>query len=187
MLRIGLFTILLMSLSACGFKPMYGKMAGQDQNLEQIMANIRVEDIRDADGRNSRIGQVIRNNMMSRLRAKGAREAVDYSLKITFQVEEHGYGFTEDESVTAQSLKLVALYQLEDIATGEKVMEDAARALVTFDLVQSDYSNMVARNAALTRLSEEVTNRITARIGAFFSARQREMQKSAQKDILAGQ
>ena len=131
MLRTGLIAVVLMTLAACGFRPMYGGMSGQGQALEQTMANIRVEDIRDADGRNSRIGQVIRNNMMSRLRAKGARESVDYSLKISFQVEEHGYGFTEDESVTAQSLKLTALFMLEDIATGEKVMEDAARALVT--------------------------------------------------------
>ncbi|WP_417320445.1 hypothetical protein [Emcibacter sp.] len=177
MFRTGLIALLLMTLAACGFKPMYGSMSGQGRDLDQIMANIRVDDIRDADGRNSRIGQVIRNNMMSRLRAKGAREAVEYSLKVTFQVEEHGYGFTEDESVTAQSLKLTALYRLENIATGEKVMEDAARALVTFDLVQSDYSNMVARNAALERLSDEVTTRIATRIGAFFSANQQRQQK----------
>ncbi|MFC7047717.1 hypothetical protein [Emcibacter nanhaiensis] len=183
MLRTGLVALLLMTLASCGFRPMYGSASGQGRELEQTMANIRVEDIRDADGRNSRIGQVIRNNMMSRLRAKGSQASVEYSLNIKFQVEEHGYGFTEDESVTAQSLKLTALYILEDIATGEKVMEDAARALVTFDLVQSDYSNMVARNAALKRLSEEVTTRITTRIGAFFSARQQQQQK----EVSAGQ
>ncbi len=155
-------------LSGCGFKPMYGQFSDGQGDLRQVMANIRVTDITE-QGRPSRIGQVIRNNLLDRLTPFGETKSAEYVLKVAFLIEEHGYGIREDESVTLQNLKLVTSYQLEDLETSKVVLDFAARSLVTYDLAQSDYSNMIARNAALKRLSEEVANQMATRIGAFFS------------------
>ncbi|PCI32046.1 MAG: hypothetical protein COB54_08355 [Alphaproteobacteria bacterium] len=165
------FVLLLISamiLSGCGFKPMYGQFSDDGSDLRDVMANIRVTDITE-QGRPSRIGQVIRNNLLDRLTPFGETKSAEFVLKVTFLIEEHGYGIRANESVTLQNLKLVTTYQLEDINTSKVVLDFAARALVTYDLAQSDYSNMIARNAALKRLSEEVANQMAARIGAYFS------------------
>jgi len=172
-LKLPLVTLLALLLGGCGFRPMYGQFADGESDLRDVMANIRVASITE-DGRPSRIGQVIRNNLLDRLTPFGETTQAEYLLKVTFLVEEHGYGIREDESVTLQNLKLVAAYQLEDVATSKVVLESAARSLVTYDLAQSDYSNMIARQASLRRLSEEVSNQMATRIGAFFS-------KTAQK------
>ncbi|WP_138378833.1 LPS assembly lipoprotein LptE [Luteithermobacter gelatinilyticus] len=169
MVKTGLVAMVLLALAACGFKPMYGRFSDQGQDMADVMAKIRVVEIRDGEGRNSRIGQVIRNNLAARLSPGREVTSADYVLKVSFQVEEHGYGFTESESVTVQNLKLLALYRLEEADSSKVVVESMARALVTFDLVQSDYSNMIARNTALERLSDEVATRIVARLGAYFS------------------
>lgn len=164
---IGLIGICVM-LAGCGFKPMYGKFSNSEGDLRDVMANIRVASITE-DGRPSRIGQVIRNNLLDRLTPFGETKSAEYLLKVNFLIEEHGYGIREDESVTLQNLKLVAAYQLEDVEDGKVVLDSAARALVTYDLAQADYSNMIARQAAMKRLSEEVSNQMATRIGAFFS------------------
>lgn len=165
------FLLVLISalvLSGCGFKPMYGQFSDGKGDLRAIMANIRVSDITE-QGRPSRIGQVIRNNLLDRLTPFGETKSAEYILKVTFLVEEQGYGIRKDESVTLQNLKLVTAYQLEDVETSKVVLDFAARAIVTYDLAQSDYSNMIARNAALKRLAQEVANQMATRIGAFFS------------------
>jgi len=155
-------------LSGCGFKPMYGQFSDGKGDLRDLMANIRVTSITEQD-RPSRIGQVIRNNLLDRLTPFGETKSAEYLLKVTFLIEEHGYGIRKSDSVTLQNLKLITSFQLEDMATSKVVLDSAVRALVTYDLAQSDYSNMIARNAALKRLSEEVANQLATRIGAFFS------------------
>lgn len=167
------FLLILISvvlLSGCGFKPMYGQFSDGDGNLREIMANIRVADITE-QGRASRIGQVVRNGLLDRLTPYGETKSAEYILTVTFLIEEHGYGIREDESVTLQNLKLVTVFQLEEVATSKVILDSSARALVTYDLAQSDYSNMIARNASLKRLAQEVANQMASRIGAFFSQR----------------
>lgn len=167
-MKLFLILISMVIISGCGFKPMYGQFSDGKGNLRDVMANIRVSDITE-QGRPSRIGQVIRNNLLDRLTPFGETKSAEYILKVTFLIEEHGYGIRADESVTLQNLKLVTVYQLEDIETSKVVLDFSSRALVTYDLAQSDYSNMIARNAALKRLSEEVANQMATRIGAFFN------------------
>jgi len=157
-----------MLVVGCGFKPMYGQFSDGRGDLRDIMANIRVSDITE-QGRPSRIGQVIRNNLLDSLTPFGETKKAEYILKVTFLIEERGYGIRQDESVTLQNLKLVTSYQLEKVDTSKVVLESAARAIVTYDLAQSDYSNMIARQAAMKRLSGEVANQMATRIGAYFS------------------
>ncbi|MBL4802469.1 MAG: hypothetical protein JKY45_11300 [Emcibacter sp.] len=170
-MRFCLLLISVLLLSACGFKPMYGQFSDGETDLRDVMANIRVASITE-HGRASRIGQVIRNDLMDRLTPFGETGAAEYILTVTFLVEEHGYGIREDESVTLQNLKLVTAFQLEEVATSKIILDSAARALVTYDLAQSDYSNMIARNASLKRLAQDVSNQMSTRIGAFFSKSQ---------------
>ncbi|MCK5424282.1 MAG: hypothetical protein KAI89_02840 [Emcibacter sp.] len=167
-MKLILVLISAITLSGCGFKPMYGQFSDGKGDLREVMENIRVGDITE-QGRPSRIGQVIRNNLLDRLTPFGETKSAEYVLNVTFLIEEHGYGIRADESVTLQNLKLVTSYQLEDVTSSKVVLDFAARALVTYDLAQSDYSNMIARNAALKRLSEEVANQMATRIGAFFN------------------
>lgn len=160
-------------LGACGFKPMYGQFSDSENDLHQIMASIQIDDIRERDEkgvyRNSRVGQLIRNDLIDRITGGNDRLATEYTLKVDYFVEEAGYGIRADESVTLQNLKLLVTYELRTIQTDKPVLSARARGLVTYDLVQSDYSNMIARKSAMERLSKEVANQITTRIGTYLS------------------
>lgn len=167
-LRLIIVLLSLLGLSACGFKPMYGQFSDGKTDLRDVMANIRIESITE-QGRPSRIGQVIRNDLLDRLTPFGETGQAEYILKVTFLVEEQGYGIRGDESVTLQNLRLVTAYRLEEVNSSRVILDSAARGIVTYDLAKSDYSNMIARNAALKRLAEEVSRQMATRIGAYFS------------------
>jgi hypothetical protein len=61
------------------------------------------------------------------------------------------------------------MFSLIDINSDRTVMDGTARAVVTYDLVQSDFSNKTARETSLTRLAEEATNQVVTRVGTFLS------------------
>lgn len=157
-------------VSACGFKPMYGQNSATGTGLAQVMANIEIDQVRNASGRQERLSQLIENNLNDRispLASDGAK--TQYILKTNYDVEERGYGIREDESVTLQNLRLSVGYALIDINNDKSIMDGTARAIVTYDLVQSDFSNRIARETSLERLSEEVANQIITRIGTYLS------------------
>lgn len=158
----------VMLLTNCGFKPMYGNLSEGGEELRRIMADIQIEPVTGPGGRNSQLGVVIRNSLLARISPSAEASSALYILKVAYEVEEHGYGIREDESVTLQSLKLSVIFQLEKVENAKIVLENNARALVTYDLVRSDYSNKVAREASLVRLAEEVSNQVATRIGTYF-------------------
>ena len=164
--------LLPMFLAACGFKPMYGQNSANGAGLAQIMANIHVEQIRDLTGRQERLSQLLQNNIEDRISPLSKEGETSYLLKANYEVEERGYGIRENESVTLQNLKLTVAFSLIDINSDNSIMNGTARALVTYDLVQSDFSNKVARETSLSRLSEEAANQVVTRIGTFLSNNQ---------------
>ena len=161
--------IMVLIISACGFKPMYGQNSAAGSQLAQVMANIQIDEIRNMTGRQERLSQLLENNLHERISPLRSDGSTKYILKANYNVEERGYGIREDESVTLQNLRLSVAFSLVDINSDQSIMDGTARAIVTYDLVQSDFSNNVARETSLERLSEEVANQIITRIGTFLS------------------
>ena len=160
----------LLLISACGFKPMYGQNSVMGSGLAQVMANIKIDQIRNQSGRQERLSQLLQNNLMERispLSSDGSQ--LTYLLKADYVVEEAGYGIRADETVTLQNLKLIVDFSLVDVDSDQPIMDGTARAIVTYDLARSDFSNKIARESSLARLSEEAANQIITRIGTYLS------------------
>lgn len=169
----GILSLLL--ISACGFKPMYGQNSESGAGLAQVMANIKIDQIRNASGRQERLSQLLQNNLNERISPLSSDGSVtSYILKADYNLQEAGYGIREDETVTLQNLKLSVDFALVDVDTDQSIMDGTARAIVTYDLVRSDYSNKIARETSLERLSEEVANQIITRIGTYLNENPRE-------------
>ncbi|MDG1438045.1 MAG: LPS assembly lipoprotein LptE [Emcibacteraceae bacterium] len=161
--------VMLMLLTSCGFKPMYGTNAAGGAELAQILANIKIDPVRSMSGRQERLSQLIENNLQDRISPIGANGQINYVLKASYEVQEQGYGIREDESVTLQNLRLSVAFQLVDIESDQPIMDGTARAIVTYDLVQSDFSNMTARQSSLERLAEEAANQVVTRVGTYLN------------------
>lgn len=171
--RVFVSSICLLILSSCGFKPMYGQHAAGGAELAQVMANISIDPVRSQTGRQERLSQLIENNLRDRISPLNATGETHFILRTNYEVIEQGYGIREDESVTLINLRLIVGFQLVDIDSEDTIMDGTARAIVTYDLVQSDLSNMTARQTSLERLAEEVSNQVITRVGTFLSNNQK--------------
>lgn len=168
--RIAVGISIALLLTACGFKPMYGANSANGSGLAQVMANIEIDRVTNMSGRQERLSQLIENDLLERISPISSDgSGTTYLLRTNYDIEEQGYGIREDESVTLQNLKLTVAFRLVDIDSDKTIMDGTARAIVTYDLVQSDFSNLAARQTSLERLSEEAANQIITRIGTYLS------------------
>ncbi|MBK8208708.1 MAG: hypothetical protein IPK78_00900 [Rhodospirillales bacterium] len=82
------------------------------------------------------------------------REKVD-----TFAVERSGFA-------TRASIELIAAYSLQENATGTRVLAGSTRTISAYNLLDNDFSTVVAaddaRNRAVQQLAYEIRNRLAA-------------------------
>ncbi|HXV73374.1 MAG TPA: LPS assembly lipoprotein LptE, partial [Sphingomonadales bacterium] len=154
---------LALTLSACGFTPMYAT-SGAGEGLAADFAAVKVAPIPE------RIGQMVWNHLLDRLNPEGEPGAADYELHVALTEKTLGYGFRSDAAVTRESYTLEGAFQLLDRKTGAAVFEGTQRSAISYDIVQSDFANASARQDAKARTAEELANLITLRLGLYFKA-----------------
>jgi len=149
--------MLCLGLAACGFRPMH---ASQSFGAAPVAADIVVAPIPD------RLGQQVRNALIDQLTPRGLPARPAYELVVALSDEVEGYGFEPDREVTRERVRLTALYRLMDLTSGEAVLAGEARALVAYDVVQSDFAAFATRQDAREEAAQTLVADIVARIAA---------------------
>ncbi|UTW55446.1 LPS assembly lipoprotein LptE [Kordiimonas sp. SCSIO 12610] len=145
-------------LSACGFTPLY-QTANNGANVSNELSFIDVAPIPD------RLGQVMRNHLLTTFNV-GANSK--YELRITLNQESLGYGTRPDAAATQEQLTVTAEIKLIDPSTESVLYSDNLFARTSFDLVLSDFSNVVQREDSAERLAIEIGERIHKRLALYF-------------------
>jgi LPS-assembly lipoprotein len=153
----GLVVALLLTLSACGLRPLYS--GGSEGKVAETLQGISVTKI---EGGKS--GWLVQNALSDRLGSGGAGR---YRLDVVLDDKIEGFGVRSDDAVTRERRTLRARYQLVDQGTGKAVLDATAGSDVGIDVVSSEYATIAAENTALERLSGIVADQIVARIAAF--------------------
>lgn len=154
---VGLISLLF--LTACGFQPLY-EAGGSSAAMQVHLASIEVGPIDD------RLGQVMRNRLVSRLNGAGNPE---FRLEIGLQQNSETFGVRPDTATTQEQLTLVAAMRLISLETGEPVLEENFRARTSFDLVLSDFATVSQREDSANRLVLELAERIHRRLALHFA------------------
>jgi LPS-assembly lipoprotein len=157
-MRYAALLLVLWSLSACGFKPLY-QATGEGAEITQELSFIDVAPIPD------RLGQVMRNHLLTTLNTAGNSK---YELRIVLKQDSLGYGTRPDAAATQEQLTLTADVNLIDPATEQVLYSDSLFARTSFDLVLSDFSNVVQREDSAKRLAIEISERIHRRLALYF-------------------
>lgn len=152
--------ISLLFLTACGFQPLY-EAGGSSTAMQTHLASVEVSPIAD------RLGQVMRNRLVSRLNGAGNPE---YRLEVGLQQSSETYGVRPDTATTQEQLTLVAGMRLVSLKTGEPVLEESFRARTSFDLVLSDFATVSQREDAANRLVLDLAERIHRRLALHFAS-----------------
>ncbi|MCS5607465.1 MAG: LPS assembly lipoprotein LptE [Alphaproteobacteria bacterium] len=154
----------LILLGNCGFQPLHGKRS-QINAVETIngIPYVAVAAIPD------RAGQIVRNKLLDLLQLKGVPDRPVFKLSVSLRESREGMAFQQDDSATRFNLRLTAQFKLTDIRTGQSLLVGNARAISAYNVVRSDYANLISRRDALRRAAERVAEGIRDRIAVYFS------------------
>lgn len=155
----GSFLILmLLSLSACGLKPLYGD--GRNGAVSSVLGQVAVDPI---EGKN---GWLMVNALNDRLDATKRSDAI-YKLVVVLDDQIEGFGVRADDTVTRERRTLRARYQLVELATGNILLDATAGSDAGIDVVSSEFATIAAEDTALENLSQNVADKIISRLSLF--------------------
>ncbi len=147
------------SVAACGFRPLHAPGGG----APEVLAGIEIAHIPD------RLGQIVRNRLLDRLTPRGPSAAPAYKLTVSLHVSREALAITREVAATRFNVSLEADYVLSSTATGEAVSRGRARSVTAYNVVASDYANVVAERDAERRAAGEIADELKTRVAAFLA------------------
>ena len=157
--------LLVMALAGCGFAPMY-RRDGASASVPQMAA----VEIAPAD---SRLTQLIRNNLLDRLTPEGIAAAPLYRLQLGASEALSGILITRADTTTRYNLSVNANYSLIDRRSGEVLLSGGATSLASYNVLRAEFANVIAEQDARARAAREVAEQIRTRLAVYFETRDR--------------
>lgn len=157
MIRVVAPIAMLLALSACGLRPLYG---GAASPARAVLSQVQIPAIE------GQAGWLVGSALKDRLAAVDGASA-RYRLDVRLDDSIIGLGVRRDDSITRERRTLRARYQLVDLTTGVTVLDDTAGSDAGVDVVGSEYATIAAEQTALERLSGIVADKIVARIALY--------------------
>lgn len=157
MMRAVAFAPILLLLTACGLRPLYG---GAESAARSTLAQVQVSPI------SGQAGWLMTTALKDRLSAVDA-SVPRYRLDVRLDDSITGLGVRRDDSITRERRTLRARYQLVDLTSGTTLLDATAGSDAGVDVVGSEYATIAAEQTALERLSGIVADQIVARIALY--------------------
>ena len=148
-------------LAACGFHSIYGARDNSPA-VEAELNDVAIGNIPD------RNGQMLRNDLIDRMYAKGRPQNPKYQLDVSMRVLEEGIGLLPNATTSLTELNLYADYVLKDEA-GKSLVKATAHATATYNQLQQEYGTLAAEQNAYQRSIDEVSEQIVNRLSLYFS------------------
>ncbi len=152
--------IIIALLTACGFRPLHGDGTVSDASQ---LANIRIGIIED------RIGQKFRNLLLDRLTPRGAPARPRYLLGVTLSEGLQSLGVRKDATATRANLTVSANFTLSMVADKTLRYTGSASSTNSYNILESDFATLSAKNNARDRALRTLSEDIRARVAAALS------------------
>jgi len=152
-------------LSACGFHPLYA----EDEDglgLDDRLATVEVTDIQ------GRYGQEFKLALDSQMYPSGrpASARTQYLLHVRLKADREGLAIQPDASITRYDYNITGRYRLEEVGSGKLVHQGIATAKTAYNVVESQFATLTARQDAEARAIRSLSEEIRMRIALFLKA-----------------
>lgn len=159
----------LLSLTACGFRPLYGGAGTDDsvsgEKLRRETAAVFVDEIPD------RTGQLLRRALVNRLTPQGEPADPRYRLSVVLSgASLTEQGVRKDNLATRYMASRTAFYTLYSYPAGEKLLSASATGRSGYDVQRSPYATDVAERTAQERIMRILGDDIALRLAAFLKS-----------------
>lgn len=151
----------LVVLSGCGFKPIYGDRHGQ--NVKAEFSAIKIELIED------RIGQQLHNHLLDKINPFGRPASPRYSLTVKLSESKRELAVKKSEIATRANLIFIASFNLTGLRpTSKALLTGSSEVVSSYNILQSDYATSVAEKDARRRAVRELSAEIANRLAVYF-------------------
>lgn len=159
--RVCLVFVVLV-LAGCGFRPMYAT-SPSDNDVPDELSAIKVGLIAD------RSGQQLRNHLLDLLTPRGQPAKPLYVLQVTLSERKREVALKSTGLATRTNVTVNARYALVSAGTGKVLTNGSARAFSSYNLTESEFSNLTAEKDTLSRATRIIATDIRSRLGAYFA------------------
>ena len=155
--------LVTLAVSACGFRPLYG--AGSEEPVSTVVQELGAIQVgRGAD----RLDQIVYGNLLDLLTPNGAPQNPRYRLALELSESKQGVALERDATVSRLNLTLVAGFTLQDASTGEGLFSGSVRAVAAYNVLRSEFANVIAERDARGRAARDVSDEIKTRLSFYF-------------------
>ncbi len=152
--RIFTAVFLSISVAGCGFEPLYRNPAS-GLSVRSALHEIRVDPIAD------RVGQVLRNHLQTALNPTGQISEPQWGLSVSLKESVSEIALEAANYSTRANLSLHAEIVFSPLeGTAAKVRKATFRAVSSYNLVDSEYANLVAERDARKRAAIDLVEDI---------------------------
>lgn len=155
-----LLVLVLVSLGACGFRPVYKRSSSG--TAAHLMAAVEIEPIND------RSGQILQNELLDLMTPRGRPAKPRYKLAANISDSLQELAVRKNAFSTRANLLMTVNYQLYDHQKGKTVLTGTTRVANSFDLLDSQYAAIVSEREARKNTLKQAAQNIRTRVAIFF-------------------
>ena len=168
-----------MSISGCGFRPLYGPVSSQsDEHItsQEFLASIHIALITD------RKGQMFRNELISLITPLGQPKNALYTLRADLTETSQALGILKDATFSVSQMTYRVNFELIESTTRQVVFKSSATVVTDYNVItDNEYATIVsAQNSqkrSLTLLAQEVFRELIT----FFQQKEQEVEQESLK------
>lgn len=158
-----LFAGFALTLSACGFKPLYGDI-GDGQHLHAQMEQVAIYT------GDTRVAARLHNELADLINPNGPPSDPKYRLDVNLRVTQSGTAYQIDASVSREEITIAANYNLVDIATNETLLSRQRTARASQDIQEDQFANVITEENAEIRASRIISEFIQLDLALYFDS-----------------
>ncbi len=153
----------LLTLSACGFHPVYGVNKYTPEGAETKFEQIAISNIPDREG------QFLRNELIDRLHRSGAPINPKYTLNVS-PIEERirELDITIDSDTTRAQLRVLTEMILVERETGTVLIKQRLQSTASFNVLGSEFANRVSEQSTRENVIRDLARQIEMQISLYF-------------------
>jgi LPS-assembly lipoprotein len=159
--------IAALSLSGCGFHPLYNHRVSASADVKKELGAVRVATISD------RTGQILHNKLLERLTPEGEPEKPRYTLNVTMTEVMYGINFQKDATASGGEMNITVVWYLNENDTGRMVRSGSFSSVDSVNYLGPRYASVSAERDAEQRLLSDIADVLTDQISVYLQANQR--------------
>jgi len=157
---------LCLALAGCGFHPLYGSQSVSPANA-QVRERLALVKVTPIDDRN---GQILHNELQSRLHSETTPVPPEYQLTITLISTLGGINFQKNATASGGELTMSATWSLTRIGAPKSLASGTFSSVDSVNFLGPRYASVSAEHDAEHRAINDLADMITDRVSVYLSS-----------------